>query len=220
MYRPVLITAPELLPVSLDEAKRHLRVGHANDDVLIEGLIRAATDYLDGWTGILGQCLVEQIWRQDFDGLASRMSLPLGPVIEIVSVAYRDHSGDEQTLDGGGYRHQVDGGGRSCLKLLDVPPSCAALVTYKAGYPTIPEVPADGDSPAVPAMSTVPDAIKVAILLSVQSMYSMQQVGNVMVRAESVEGVGRTEFAVSDAAGAVIQRAAASLIAPYRRVGL
>uniref|UniRef100_UPI002AFFC390 head-tail connector protein n=1 Tax=Hoeflea sp. TaxID=1940281 RepID=UPI002AFFC390 len=88
MHRPVLVTPPAILPVSLAEARLHLRVDEDADDTLITSLIGAAVDHLDGWTGILGQCLVEQEWRQDFDAFASCLSLPLGPVTSITSVDY------------------------------------------------------------------------------------------------------------------------------------
>jgi len=79
MYAPIRTTPPATLPVSLTEAKLHLRVDHDDEDLLIEGLIGAATDHLDGWTGILGRCLEEQEWRQDFDGFEN-FRLPLYPV--------------------------------------------------------------------------------------------------------------------------------------------
>src|SRR5690606_10673336 len=70
MHRPVRVTPPAIQPVTLAEAKLHLRVDHDDEDALISNLIQAATGHLDGWTGILGHCLVEQVWRQDHDRFA------------------------------------------------------------------------------------------------------------------------------------------------------
>src|SRR5690606_14090696 len=77
MHRPILVVAPKMTPVSLDEAKAQLAVEHGDDDALILGYIAAAVDHLDGWSGILGRALVEQEWRQDFDGFSSTLRLPL-----------------------------------------------------------------------------------------------------------------------------------------------
>src|SRR5690606_21137480 len=121
-------------------------------DALIEGLVRAATEHFDGWSGILGRCLVEQEWRQDYDAFAPCLPLPLGPVISISSVTV-----DGSVIDSSDYALRVDAGGRAYVEFDDVSASGAASITYKAGYPTIPEEPADGETPAIPAKSTVPE---------------------------------------------------------------
>lgn len=157
MLAPVLITPPEDVPVSLDVAKMHLRVDHDDDDVLISSLIKAAVDHLDGWTGVLGRCLLEQTWRQNFDTLARCMPLPLGPVIEIVSVDYFDANGSEQTMDPDDYLLRTDAGGRSVLELKSWPSSRSASVTYKAGF------------------SVVPVAITTAILMLVAHWYANRE---------------------------------------------
>lgn len=195
MLAPVRITPPAILPVSLAEAKAHLRVDHNDDDALIEGLIAAATDHLDGWTGILGRCLVEQTWQYNSDVSGSCVMLPLGPVISISGITA---GGD--TLDPSTYALKTDAGGRAYVEFDSVPASRLVNVTYKIGYATIPEVPADGETPAVPAQSTVPAALKVAILLLVGNWYANREA---MVVGATVE---KLPFAVE------------SLIAPYRRV--
>lgn len=194
MHRPVLVTPPGMLPVSLAKAKLHLHVDHNDDDALIEGLVRAATEHFDGWTGILGRCLVEQEWRQDYDAFAPCLPLPLGPVISITSV---NVGGD--TIDGGSYALKTDAGGRARVEFDGVSAqSGATSIVYKAGYPTIPEEPADGETPAIPAKSTVPEPIKVAILLHVKLNY------------DPLDPPARASY----------QRAIAALTEPYRRVGV
>lgn len=134
MRRPVLITAPETQPVSLAEAKLHLRVDHNDEDAQILGLIRAATEHLDGWTGILGQCVVEQTWRQDFDALAACVPLPLGPVLSITEITV-----DGEPLDDSSYSLAIDGAGRGYVEFDGVAGSGPVSITYKAGYALIPE---------------------------------------------------------------------------------
>lgn len=68
MLAPVRVTPPAEPPVSLEEAKAHLRVDFGDDDLYVAGLIEAATAHLDGWSGILGRALVTQTWRQDLCG--------------------------------------------------------------------------------------------------------------------------------------------------------
>lgn len=182
MHRPVLLTPPALLPVSLAEAKGHLRVAHGEEDGLIEGMVRAAVDHLDGWTGILGRCLVEQVWRQDFDRFERCLALPLGPVISVTSVTWRNAAGQLATVASASYALRTDAGGRSVISFdrefafpTDLHESAAVAVTYVAGYPTIPEVPADDDDPGTPAQVTVPNAIKVAIMLMVGHWYENRE---------------------------------------------
>lgn len=192
MLAPVRVTPPSMLPVSLAEAKAHLRVDHDEDDVVIEAYIAAAVDHLDGWTGILGRCLVEQTWQQDFEA-ACPVLLPLGPIIEVVSVSFTDAAGAPVTVDPEDYNLKVDAGGRARVEFAsDVLLSGPIRITYKAGYPIT-----TGDEPA----STVPPAIKVAIMLMVGNWYENRE-------------------AVSDKGLAELPFGASVLLAPYRRVGV
>ena len=65
---PTLVSAPVLIPVTLDEAKAHLKVDHDDEDALIGSLIAAAVGYLDGWRGILGRAIMPQTWRVTVEG--------------------------------------------------------------------------------------------------------------------------------------------------------
>lgn len=208
MHGPVLVTPAAMMPVSLTEAKGHLRVDFNEDDKLIEGFIAAATAHLDGWTGVLGRCLVEQEWRQDFDGFARELCIPLGPVIGGLSVTWRNAAGQVSTVSPSSYDLRTDAGGRTLLAFdtsysfpSGLHESRAVSVTYKAGYPTIPEVPADGDTPAIPAQTTVPAPIKTAILLLVGHWYQNRE-------------------AVTGETANVLPFAVDALIGPYRRVGI
>lgn len=142
MYRPVQTVAPVIKPITLTEAKAWLDISYTNKDTVITGLIAAATAHLDGWAGILGRCLCEQTWRQDYDRFARCLRIPLAPVISITSVKYTDTNGAEQTIDAAYYSLLVDDLGPyvkfldtySFAALSDVRP--AVRVTYLAGYPT------------------------------------------------------------------------------------
>lgn len=162
MLAPVRTSAPATTPITLTEAKAHLRVGHTAEDTLIGIYIDAATAVLDGWTGILGRCMVTQTWRQDFDGFYDDMRLPF-PDVQSVTVAYYDSTNTSQTLSGSVYTLVNDAGGaRIELAYNQTFPATydrpdAVRVTMVAGYG---------------AASAVPAALKAAMLLHVGVMFT------------------------------------------------
>lgn len=201
MRSPVLITPPSILPVSLEEAKLHLRVDGNDEDALISGLLGAAVSHLDGWTGSLGRALAEQTWRADYDAFCRDMQIPLMPVTEIVSVTWRNQGGQIATVDSDDYLLKTDADGTSHIRFrnsyslpTDLYESDPVSVTFKAGYPTTPAVEADpeADPPveASPAVSTVPSAIKVAILLMVGHWFEHRE-------TVSEGGLGEIPFAAN-----------------------
>ena len=99
MLIPVRTTAPAAKPVTLADVKAYCRVDSVDDDLLLAALIDAATDHLDGYSGILGRCLVEQEWRLDLSCFPSDMlRLPLGNLIGTSSIKYYDTTSVFQTL--------------------------------------------------------------------------------------------------------------------------
>lgn len=92
------LTAPAGLPVSVEEAKAHLRIDGDHDDTVLARMIAAAVDHLDGAKGILGRALMMQSWRWTLDGFPDRpgepLQIPLCPLISVDHVAYQ--------VDGGG----------------------------------------------------------------------------------------------------------------------
>lgn len=158
MIAPVRTVAPATEPVTLQEAKDHLRVTHDLEDTLIAALIDAAVSNLDGWSGILGRCIVSQTWRQDFGEFTDCIRLPF-PDVQSVTVAYTDDAGNAQTVAGSEY-HLVNRASGAVIELADGAawPSTytrpdAVRVTMVCGY------------------AAVPAAIKAAILLHVGALY-------------------------------------------------
>lgn len=158
---PVRTAAPATNPVSLAEAKAHLRVDHSDHDTRIASLIEGATANLDGYTGILGRALVTQTWRQDFPAFTDLLRLPLRPVASITIVTYYDANNAQQTLASTVYGLFSDAlGAYVALKPDQTFPSTyarrdAVSITYVAGV----------------AASAVPGPIKQAILLQVEILY-------------------------------------------------
>jgi uncharacterized phiE125 gp8 family phage protein len=90
-----LITPPTVQPISLVEAKQHLRVVDNDDDDIIQLYIQAATEYVDGPYGFLGRALVTQVWQLTLDSFsaAHEIKIPLPPLQGIISIEYDDPSG-------------------------------------------------------------------------------------------------------------------------------
>jgi uncharacterized phiE125 gp8 family phage protein len=95
------ITGPVEQPVTLDEAKAHLRVMHTADDLYIGSLIASAVERCQNLTG---RALMAQTWEKTLDAFpAEAISLPRPPVLSVVSVRFIDTDGVERTIDPGTY---------------------------------------------------------------------------------------------------------------------
>ena len=96
------IAAPAAMPVTLAEAKAHLRVTSGTEDDTITALIATATQYLERDTG---QALIDQQWRAYFDCVPSDGVLELmrSPVRGIATVTVYDSVGNATVLDGSDY---------------------------------------------------------------------------------------------------------------------
>jgi len=92
-----LVTAPTAMPVSLAEAKDHLRVDSDDDDVLVTRLIAVATAFTDA-QGALGAAMITQTWGQ-WIGANPEQTVPifLGPFQSLDAVKYYDVDGVLQT---------------------------------------------------------------------------------------------------------------------------
>jgi uncharacterized phiE125 gp8 family phage protein len=105
--RPVRTVAPAADLIAIAEACRHCRV-ELDEQAEITPLIEAATSYLDGYDGILGQALVNQTWAQSFDRFCTYNRLPLEPLVSITSVTYYDADNAQQTLSTDVYTFRTD----------------------------------------------------------------------------------------------------------------
>lgn len=209
MLAPVRTVAPAATPVSVAEAKTQLGITGSGQDTLVGALIDAATQRLDGRAGILGRALVNQTWEQAFGCFSTPLRLPLAPVSSITEITYFDGDNATQTLSADVYRLLADARGPYVARKPDqdwpgtYAREDAVTVTFVAGYGA--------------AGSNVPAPIRQAIILMVRELYEFAQQDSRLVR-EQVPGVGMVEYAQS-AAQSPLPRAAAALLAPYRRVG-
>lgn len=186
--RPVLVVPPAADPVTLAEAKAQVGVTEPDWDRMLDGMIGAATAHLDGYGGILGRCLVEQVWRQDFRTWGA-LHLPF-PDARDVTVSFRDAQGAAQDVDPGA--HWIDGD------------AAGPVVRFRSGW-ACPGL--DGDGPAPVAVTftagygaphQVPASIRAAILMHVAGLFANR------------EGLAETDV--------ITTRAYRDLIAPHRAV--
>jgi uncharacterized phiE125 gp8 family phage protein len=199
MYRPVLVTPPAIKPLTLAEAKAHLRLDHTDDDPTVTALIAAVTAHLDGWTGILRRCLCEQTWLVQANTFHRCMRLPLFPVISLTSVGYTDQNGEAQPVDGSSYDLRTDDFG-SYVRFFDdfsapalSSDGAAVSITAKYGY---------ADTAGDPVTSSVPADLKAAMLLLIAHWFENRQA------------------VVLDGSPVALPMAVDALIAPHRRIAL
>ena len=94
----ILTTPPTVEPVSLAEAKAHLRVTHNDDDTYISTLINSARSTVEQFCGI---ALVQQSWSVFCDVWRSQgiFNLPLSPVMSITDLLIYGEDDVAATVD-------------------------------------------------------------------------------------------------------------------------
>ena len=91
-----LITPPAAEPVTLDEARAHLRLTDNTEDVMLASLILAARQQAETFTG---RAFVTQTWELTLPGFGNGpVGLVLAPVQSVTSVTYAGEDGAPMTL--------------------------------------------------------------------------------------------------------------------------
>lgn len=158
-----LFAAPGTEPITLSEAKAHLRVTATDDDTLINSLITAARQWSEDFTR---RALITQTWDYKLDAVADEMEIPLPPLQSVTSVKYIDTLGVEQTLATSEYT--VDAAATRGIVRLAYDKSWpstrlqanAVTIRFVAGY---------GNAAAVPG------TIKAACLLMLGELYARRE---------------------------------------------
>lgn len=164
--RWVVKTPPSAEPVSLAEARLHLRDPADEQSSLIASLIATARQHIEL---VCQRALITQTWRASLDAFpACAIELPGGKVTEITSVAYTDVNGAAQVIVPATLQQDLDseparllpaaGGGTWPATQADK--ANAVQVEYKVGY---------ADSSKVPA------PIKAALLLIVGDLFEQRE---------------------------------------------
>lgn len=163
MPSPVLVTAATEDPVSLAEIKMHSRVDTIDEDLLLTNLLGAAVADFEAHTG---RVLVSSTWDYYIDKFpqGDSIGIPAGPVTSVTSVKYIDSAEATTTVSSAlYYLDPASSQGRVMLKYnqswptATLRPSSGVVVRYVAGYS---------------GAATVPAAIKAALLLMVDHLYT------------------------------------------------
>lgn len=89
----VLTSGPLVEPVTVAEAKAHLRIDQADEDVLLASLILTSRLHVEA---ALGLALIDQTWRLTLDRWppGGMLEVPIAPLQGVTSVSVRDGNGD------------------------------------------------------------------------------------------------------------------------------
>lgn len=136
------------LPVSLAEAKDHLRISTDDLDTQVQATLEAATEYCETVTG--RALRVSHTVTQTYDDWpCNPVRLSRQPVTAISSVTYYDQDGASQTVASSNYRLIAGGDHAAVLEFDDdfTEPTLddrldAVTITYTAGYASTDVVPA------------------------------------------------------------------------------
>jgi len=147
-----LVTPPAMEPVTLEEAKLHLRIDRNEEDSLISALITAARQKTEEYTR---RAFITQMWELALDSASGRVYLPRSPIQTI----------NEVTLDGEivsteNYVLIGQNAFYSKIPLRAVNPD-GLVICYISGY---------GDN-----ATDVPQAIRQAILMLVAHLYEARE---------------------------------------------
>jgi len=155
-----LKTAPTVEPISLDEAKLHLKVDSAEDNTLITALIKTARQLAERETK---RAFITQTWEMYLDAAAPEIEIPKPPLQSVVSIKVIDSDGNITTVDTAIYDVDAsqDSPGRVKLAYGCAWPThrnfTSFIVEFKGGY---------GD-----AAADVPEGLKQGILQLLSHLY-------------------------------------------------
>ncbi|MFD0986772.1 head-tail connector protein [Methyloligella solikamskensis] len=187
-----LTSGPAVEPVSLAEAKAHLRVDEDAEDDLISALITSARSWVERQYGL---ALITQGWSFYLDRVpdAGAVALPLAPLQSVESVTFHAGDGGTSELDADGYAYDaLSNPARLVFKSVSGGASLRRLngieIAYTCGF---------GD-----AADDVPAPIRQALLLLIAHWFE---------RREPVPAGGEPPEVPAMVAG---------LLAPYRQVRL
>lgn len=180
MKNLVLITPPAIEPLSLLEAKEHLRLddGLASDDDYISALITAAREYCEAFQN---RAYITQTWQVSFNYWPERViQIPRGSLQKVDSITYKDSYGAITTLrENEDYVVSTVGILGRVSPVFGIPwPLDAVVIEFTCGY---------GDN-----ATDVPAKVKNAMKLLISHWYE-----NRTPLSESGQAPGELMFAVS-----------------------
>jgi uncharacterized phiE125 gp8 family phage protein len=166
-YALEITSQPAAEPITVSEAKAHLRVDHTTDDTYIESLITASRVWAERYQA---RAYINQTWKMYLDAFPVQgyIPIPIAPLSSVTSITYVDINGDTQTLDAA--RYQVDSKVQPSRVYLAPGVSWpstrfeqknAVTITFVAGYGA--------------TSASVPASMKHAIKMLVSDMYQNRE---------------------------------------------
>lgn len=160
-----LITPPTTEPITLQEAKNHLRVDVTDDDILIQSLITAAREYCEAFQN---RAYITQTWEMTLDFFPQMpLKIPKPPLQSVISIKYTDQDNIETVFAPINYVVDTDSEpGRIALTPgaswpnVVLKPISGVKIRFTAGY---------GDATKVPMM------VKQAMLLLIGHWYENRE---------------------------------------------
>ncbi len=171
---------PAAEPVTLAEAKAHLRVDSSDEDALIAAMISAAREAAEHETG---RTFVSTPWRLTLDQFPTSIALPMPRVTAVTQIHYVDGDGITQALNPAGYQLIADS-------------EYEAWIEPAYGY-SWPAVRAQAEAVRVTYIAgwsnaaAVPQAIKQWMLLAIGDMYASREATVIGTIAERLSFVDR-----------------------------
>lgn len=169
-----LATPPDTFPVTLEEAKQHLRILGDDEDGYIKALLGAATEVAQSITGRQLEPATYDLHLNTFPRGA--IEIPRPPLVSVESISYIDPNGEEQEVTGfeaDTVNGTVGPSYNSYWPATRATPN-AVRVRFVAGYPT-------GETPF---------SIRCAILLLVAGLYENRE-SETPEKMHTNEAVGR-----------------------------
>lgn len=159
-----IISPPSVEPITLEEAKQHLRVDGNDDDLLIQSLIKQAREWCEDYQNRKYITQTLDFVLDTFPNGNAIVFNSCSPVQKVESIKYYDENRQEYLFDESNYIADLDGfvnravldRGKQWPKI-ELQSVNAVRVRVVAGYGD------DGDK--------VPEAIKWAIILQMKLLY-------------------------------------------------
>ena len=121
---------PAAAPVPLDALKDHLRVAGSDEDALLAGAIRSASELCEAFTRL---ALVEREVEEILPARAAWTRLGLAPVRAILGVSALSAAGEATPLAPEDHAIDIDAAGEGWVRVLRRNDAKRVLVRYRAG---------------------------------------------------------------------------------------
>lgn len=159
-----MITSPVVEPITLEEAKQHLRVDGNDDDLLIVSLIKQAREWCENFQNRRYLTQTIELVLDTFPEGNAIVFNNCSPVQNVESIKYYDTASKEYIFDSSNYIVDTDSfvnrivlGYCKLWPTISLQPANAIRIKFTAGY---------GDT-----AEKLPESIKWAIILQMKLLY-------------------------------------------------